>query len=140
MIIFCVNHVKLKIRSDFFFFINNLIVGNVRFGLRMSLLKTPKIALDFNSLVNEKICLDDNKAYKILSLSLSLFFSVFVCLFVLLFNFWLSTILKMVWMVVSYSKDTKLKKISHLIPCGNETGRFLLLLFAWMQLVPRYSL
>ena len=66
----------------------------------MSLLKTPKIALDFNSLVNEKICLDDNKAYKILSLSLSLslslFFSVFVCLFVLLFNFWLSTILKMV--------------------------------------------
>ena len=60
----------------------------------MSLLKTPKIALDFNSLVNGKICLDDNKAYKILSLSLSL--SVFVCLFVLLFNFWLSTILKMV--------------------------------------------
>ena len=62
----------------------------------MSLLKTPKIALDFNSLVNGKICLDDNKAYKILSLSLSLSLSVFVCLFVLLFNFWLSTILKMV--------------------------------------------
>ena len=108
-----------------------MIVGNVRFGLRMSLLKTPKIALDFNSLVNGKICLDDNKAYKILSLSLS----VFVCLFVLLFNFWLSTILKMVWMVVSYSKDTKLKKISHLIPCGNEKGWKVLASFICMNAI-----
>ena len=54
----------------------------------MSLLKTPKIALDFNSLVNEKICLDDNKAYKILSLSLSLSLFLFVCLFCfLIFGF-----------------------------------------------------